>query len=100
MTHSPGPWKAGEWNHHRNGVPIDGPGCWVALAFYMGGTEQAKENASLIAAAPDMLELLRRIHSSTAWFSLYDDEKNTLEAILAKVDGRTPALTQLKPTDS
>lgn len=57
--HTPGPWQSiGQWNDEWDGVLIKGDGVTVALASYIGGTEQAKINARLIAAAPDLLSAL------------------------------------------
>lgn len=66
MTHTPGPWKPTRSN------PAEGYDCWWItgnhhgnyekdLATVAGGATTSEANARLIAAAPELLELLRKL---------------------------------------
>lgn len=63
MAHSPGPWRVDERasDHADHGIVVDRDGlqvCWVHQddGLYGGGP-----NARLVAAAPEMLALLREV---------------------------------------
>ena len=66
---APTPWFERGWSHSGDGVPIfSGRGLRVAVAVYLGGTEQAKTNAALIVRAVnhdhlfgELVEALTRI---------------------------------------
>ncbi len=53
LKHTPGPWKVDE-----DDDVVSATGLWVAFA-YGDSEEEAKHNARLIAAAPDLLAALR-----------------------------------------
>lgn len=61
MTHTPGPWTVEglQQNVRVSGYRI--VGCGTTVALVVAGTGRAKETANLIAAAPDMLEALKKI---------------------------------------
>ena len=61
-SHTPGPWiirKGDEWTHdvvtQHGDLPDGSPSCWT-VASANGLRDEVKENARLIAAAPDLLE--------------------------------------------
>lgn len=92
---TPGPWRAHGWNDLSNVVPIYGLGCWVASAQYLGGTELAKINARLIAAAPDLAEALHSTLTLLKAFVTREDDiaravLEQAEAALAKARGEQP----------
>lgn len=58
LKHTPGPWKVDE-----DDDVVSATGLWVAFA-YGDSEEEAKHNARLIAAAPDLLEALRALLSA------------------------------------
>lgn len=54
--YTPGPWSVGKWDERTAGWHIDAESVsHIASALYLGGTDPAKANAHLIAAAPDLL---------------------------------------------
>ncbi len=59
MSHTRGPWRATGWDYVYDCAPVFAEYGMVAKGCYWGGTEQAKTNARLIAAAPDLLEALK-----------------------------------------
>jgi hypothetical protein len=65
MKHTKGPWLASErltFSENHKGWIIGPPGGWKVCEVYPGAsdpTEEAAANASLIAAAPELLEALR-----------------------------------------
>ena len=76
-THTPGPWGYSEGEIYRGNNPIAS----VIPSF----TAEDEANARLIAAAPEMLEVLREIemlmpHSKAV-------KHSGLREVLAKVDG-------------
>jgi len=79
MTHTPGPWRV-EGNH----CAIVTAGNFLVVdcgdASKPGGITQARANASLIAAAPDMLEALNWIADhATEFGDIEDFEKQVFE---------------------
>ncbi len=81
MSHSPGPWR---WNNPRGGdagriIASDGD----IVVTDMGMSREAG-NSRLIAAAPEMLELLRGWHGG----SLHQcSEACPTRQLLARIDG-------------
>ena len=62
MMHTLGPWEVQpKWDDRTNGALVyaQNAGNYVASALYLGGTEQARANARLISAAPQLLEALQ-----------------------------------------
>lgn len=89
--HTPGPWRA---ECHRNGgatiYPAHDPhnerGAIAALTF--GTQPQIKADARLIAEAPAMLALLRKIADQTCDHNAGEFcPRSDARAILARVDG-------------
>ena len=61
-AHTPGPWIAAPWTDKEaeiEGFSISSGGHLVPTSNLCGDYEEAKANATLIAAAPDMLEALQ-----------------------------------------
>jgi hypothetical protein len=67
--HTPGPWTAAdEWSATTDGYNISAEtASEIATAYrlYFGGLDTAIANARLIAAAPDLLDVIRRLLVAT-----------------------------------
>ena len=112
MGHTPGPWTVGLTIGSAHVSPegpwgwwetdIDGPtgeGCFLSLRQYHGG-EVGQANARLIAAAPELLEALRRVaealeavwQSEMEWTGEWDmlppDAIERAKSAMAKAEGR------------
>lgn len=61
--HTPGPWHAGV---KPSGFVYDSKGAQIADCQAMLGIEEAKANVRLIAAAPELLELLAQLADALA----------------------------------
>ena len=68
--HTPGPWEIAKEHHpdeplqYKIGTGKDG---WLGLALVFGDTEdEAKANACLISAVPDLLEVAEGLHKALA----------------------------------
>ena len=75
MSHTPGPWMEGE--RHESKVEIYsviGPICRVLAPVPFVGREPMSANASLIAAAPDLLAALKRLQE--AHWEIVKDERD------------------------
>ena len=85
MTHTPAPWSCERiWNIPETRIHADVEGRRIALAeaFTMPRAGEKEANAHLIAAAPDMLVMLRRVLGSQ-WTA--DD----VSALISKAEGRS-----------
>ena len=92
--HTPGPWKVGRYTPNATEISILTTGgapvtpAW-GPKFYVN-SEQAKANARLIAAAPDLLEALdaivQRIYDGSSISPYSAEYRNALNAI-AKATG-------------
>jgi ribosomal protein L12E/L44/L45/RPP1/RPP2 len=80
-------WKYKE--HLAQVAGLDGGNCDVLVAKVYGkDAEEVHEHGTLIAAAPEMLELLKVLLNDVGIFmKLTDNEK--VKALLAKVEGRS-----------
>lgn len=78
--HTPGPW------HFANGVQIRSDKHQIAKVWMMRGGEGAA-NARLIAAAPDMLEVLEAVETLVTRDRHDDINIDSLRAVIAKVRG-------------
>ena len=86
-NHSPGPWEACDndghslWHIYSTSVNVP-----IVAAVY-GDCAETEENARLIAAAPDMLRVLRMVHASSKW-SLRDNDADFIREIIERIDGK------------
>jgi hypothetical protein len=65
-THTPGPWH---WDDSSGNTELLGARHFQVLEIYEspeGGTVPTAADAALIAAAPDLLDILRKVLSATA----------------------------------
>ncbi len=90
-THTPGPWKTGSTERSEAATVVYSEHPHSHVLTYVadcntghGSIQTAKANARLIAAAPQMLALLR-IVANEAGVSRKDVE--TARALLAQIDG-------------
>jgi hypothetical protein len=102
--HTPGPWKVTEEIDRITGGeyirPTKGNLSPIASIWDFNRTDRDQErqdNARLIAAAPEMLRLLRIVASATRtakhlnpdeWTPLDDDGLKSLESIIQKAEGK------------
>ena len=78
--HTPGPWKT-EWRHgHR--VLVEYEDGDQELIARVSGPES---NARLIAAAPEMLRILKGIEPSSGWSSQWF---SAIQSVIAKAEGK------------
>ena len=106
VTHTPGPWSILQWADKRKGfiaVVVEPARHHICDVFPFGqravGRELAEHeaNARLIAAAPELLALLKEIVSpdneSLVWFTPTDayaiELKERVTATIAKAEGRS-----------
>jgi len=88
MKHTPGPWEMIEQPY------ADRPGClWIidrkdaerAIAY----VESTKDNARLIACAPELLAALKRLRSwCGSEYQSHPDIDAHVDAVIAKAEGR------------
>lgn len=83
-AHTPGPWRVGDYGHilAPDGQPIEVEG----VALPMVSTPVSKANSRLIAAAPDLLEALKRVRETRAYVGAIAREM--MDAAIAKAEGR------------
>jgi hypothetical protein len=91
-THTPGPWKwLGTKSHPQERVYLRGPNFATILAA-LDGFEMSEANARLIAIAPDLLELLKRLERVLDELSgasdHYTPRLKEIRAVISKVEGR------------
>jgi hypothetical protein len=78
--HTPGPWTVGDWKGW-SAMVRDGNGDGICIPCTgRGGTNDA--NARLIAAAPELLEIVRDVQDYS--FSKFSGR---IRDVLAKIDG-------------
>jgi hypothetical protein len=87
MSHTPGPWELDDYDERCNGWAIRGDELQVAVALYLGGTALAKRNARLIAAAPELLQELKRAKSVIEGAGYPVD--SSITRAIAKAEGRS-----------
>jgi len=90
--HTPGPWTIGSRTDGGCWRVIDAP-TWDAFAKVVikmtdakADSEQGLANARLIAAAPEMLEMLKRLDNSLE--SLGRSYRLQIREVIAKAEGR------------
>jgi hypothetical protein len=100
--HTPGPWRVGDAGHTVFGPPNGAPAPERVATIHGGTADMAavtrafimKDNARLIAAAPELLEELKAEHSEYIRRRAEDDgyphkiEGCTVCALIAKAEGR------------
>lgn len=83
MKHTPGPWKAGYWGD----VVVDSFGVFIASLRApkdeMSYEAERDANARLIAAAPELLDLLKRIN----WAFYVDGTTKAVKQVMAETKG-------------
>ena len=84
-THTPGPW---ELVQERDYLNLQEKDTNLVIAQFIGSSD---EDARLIAAAPDMHEVLSELLDTLEMSKGYgfDDEYEKVKAILDKVEGET-----------
>lgn len=83
MEHSPSPWTALE-----TGLILDANGAVVVPDVYGDEQEDKEANAALIAAAPELLEALRAIRTTS---EIEIDDGELALCALAEIRARTMA---------
>jgi hypothetical protein len=94
MSHTPGPWhyrRGDEWSHsvvtHHGTLPDGSQNCWTVADINKMREPEHEANARLIAAAPDMLEALKRAHT---WLQGSEPGRaQYLGEVIAKAEGET-----------
>lgn len=90
MTHTPGPWKVADYGKPRGDVIAVCKGLPqkpVAKAAGQQDPDERMANARLIAAAPEMLDVLTRIRDSYRGYI-----PDFVEAVNKVIDKATPPL--------
>jgi len=85
MSHTPGPWKVGE---SQTFAAVWGKGAYEHIASCGNLTPETEANARLIAAAPEMLALLKRVPGNGAAPDDLRGWEAEIRALLAKIEGR------------
>ena len=83
-THTPGPWRVGDWLHV---VAADN----TRIATIAGSGDANRANATLIAAAPDLLAVLHELRDCAGYWSEYDVPigiVGRIDAAIAKATGK------------
>ncbi|SEP40273.1 hypothetical protein [Enterobacter sp. NFIX58] len=82
---SPAPWRINAVDYHDYGL-IDAEGCEIMLL--RAESEQDDHNATLIAAAPDLLEVLLNIvdmeHDVSEWDAVYATARAAISKALGE----------------
>jgi hypothetical protein len=91
-TYTPGPWIVSRWHDESSVVPKNGGAFAPVLAHIFHRDDGSNENdATLIAAAPDMLAVLKELEESACYWSEYDVPLgivDRIKAAIAKAEGR------------
>ncbi len=87
--HTPGPWgQLGRKRNEHKTIPLRAIYC-EALGYHVAFVSddrdgETRANARLIAAAPDMLDMLKRLHKAGG---IWPDLLPALQAVIAKATG-------------
>lgn len=85
MSHTPGPWKVDVQAHNAYvNDSRDNTLCRIGLPTAEPYTTEAIANARLMAAAPDLLDILEMIASTTSLERIYPDMLRDVRAAIAK----------------
>lgn len=83
-NHTPGPWSVSSMMHLEDinktsgtyGIKVSPNGHWIAKLHPLNGIvesgDELRANARLIAAAPEMLDMLIELQESAQYWSEYD----------------------------
>lgn len=105
--HTPGPWVIRQTQDYGSSVEAVG-GCGVGVAWcganatagergaYVIGRREAQANARLIAAAPDLLRILKSIVNDHMLYTVQVEAKKLIEAVEGETKSRTRARTVRK----
>ena len=92
--HTPGPWATDRNNVHAAQIATihhclnnDWVEVWSPNAI-AAEQEEMEANARLIAAAPDMLQVLAHVRSVLPDQKWADDTRRMVDAVIAKVEGK------------
>ena len=87
MEHTLGPWEVRPMTSTYQ-IPIHADGVWIGSvdAGRTGFAKEAEANARLIAAAPDLLNLLRRIERHLDGGGTIQPENGVHVAIIAAIE--------------
>lgn len=89
---TPGPWKAHEIQ--RTGIPYSPVTATTMIAKVYptayGDDAQSQANARLIAAAPEMAELLAQAHAYVQGEAPGHELDQAIRALLARINGHNP----------
>lgn len=91
-AHTPGPWRINDQRKSGwmdNGVYISSPANIARIYKLEGGDKQLFSNARLIAAAPEMLELLKAMRTNEAILHI-GARYAEIDEILKKIEGESP----------
>ena len=93
MSHTPGPWhyrRGDEWSHsvvtHHGTLPDGSQNCWTVADINKMREPEHEANARLIAAAPELLEALKRLLTDED----YPQAERVARAAIAKATGEQP----------
>jgi len=96
-AHTPGPWAVRQWHDNisdTTGFTVVGPdGAMLPESEMSGDIEEAEANATLKAAAPELLEALRALELLFAPLARDSTQKGwiyTARDVIAKATGATP----------
>lgn len=94
QSHTPGPWSNERiWDTPASRIHARVEGIPMALAevFTMRNAGEKEANARLIAAAPELLEALKRMYLASTNFSCAPSEEDIACAarVIAKAEGRS-----------
>lgn len=90
--HTPGPWSINEWPQATTDIAIGAIGTPLIAKVPLRDVSinEQKANASLIAAAPDLLSVVKELEESADYWSEYDVPLgivDRLRAAIAKATG-------------
>jgi hypothetical protein len=87
-------FTTGQWEAGKNGFSVECDNDIIATCHYVTERwiteEQAKANAQLISAAPDMFYVLIDLYNDReVWSDLFEDQKESICRVLNKATGST-----------
>jgi hypothetical protein len=82
--HTPGPWRV---NEDAAGITVVDSEGWI-VAEGIGGFENERGTARLIAAAPELYEALEEAERLLSNHAVHEDDLPPIRAVLAKARGQ------------